>query len=157
MQPNLKTNNGELSKNPTATVDSGRASDTIRHRSQSPQEALGLSGQSGLFKASLQAGALFAVVFGVLTVIPYFMQKQQAAAKLNAPPEEKTETPPETVAPAPKPAPNPEPTPKTPTGPKVPGKDDLLNKLGETGTKSGTPKSKDPFKAGGEDDLPGLK
>lgn len=132
--------------------------ETLRHhRSQSPQESLGLTGQSGLFKASLQAGVLFAIGFAVLTVVPYFLERQSVAAKANAPTPEKTEVAP---APTPTPTPNPETTPKTPptpTGPKVVGKDDILNKLGETGTKGGTPKTKDPFKGTGDDDLPGLK
>jgi len=153
MQPNLKSKNGELTKGSTGT-----GTDSLRHhRNQTPQEALGITGKGGLFKASIQAGILFAIVFAVLTVVPYFMSKQGAAAKVNAPAgPEKVEdaTPP--VAPQPKTTPTPEITPKTPTG-KIPGKDDLLNKLGETGTKNGTPKTKDPFKAGGEDDLPGLK
>jgi hypothetical protein len=159
MQPTRTNQNGELAKGATAAADPGRIADVLPHRAKTPQEALGLSGTGGLFKASLQATVLFGVVIGLLTVVPYFLQKPQDGAKAVAPPqpEEKTD---DAVAPAPQPKGTPDPTaktPATPTGPKVQPKDDLLNKLGETGTKSGTPKSKDPFKAGGDDDLPGLK
>ncbi|WP_439631762.1 hypothetical protein [Gemmata sp.] len=157
MQPPRTNQNGELAK--VATADPGRIADVLPHRAKTPQEALGLSGTGGLFKASLQATVLFGLVIGLLTVVPYFLQKPQDGAKAAAPapPDEKTD---DTTAPAPQPKGTTDPatkTPATPTGPKVQPKDDLLNKLGETGTKSGTPKSKDPFKAGGEDDLPGLK
>lgn len=158
MQPAHTNQNGELAKGATAAADPGRITDVLPHRAQTPQEALGLAGTGGLFKASLQATVLFGLVIGLLTVVPYFMHKPQDGAKAPAAaqPDEKAD---DTTAPAPQPkATDPAPkTPAAPTGPKVQPKDDLLNKLGETGTKTGTPKSKDPFKAGGDDDLPGLK
>lgn len=149
MQPNLKNKNGEL---PRGQAASPLNAEGLHLRAQTAQESLGLAGKGGLFKASIQASVLFAIVFAVLTFVPYFLEGQKSAAKPNTPA-------PEQVDPAPTPTPvNPDPSPKTPISPnpKVSGKEEFLIKGGETGTKSGTPKPKDPFGTG-TDDLPGLK
>jgi hypothetical protein len=152
MQPNLTNKNGELSK---ASGGSASSAEVMHLRTQSAQESLGLGTQNGLFKATILAGILFAVVFGVLTVVPYFVSSQNAGAKnLTPPTPEKTE-PEQNQNPTTAPDPSPKP-PVTPS-PKISGKEEMLIKGGETGTKTGTPKSKDPFKSGPDDDLPGLK
>ncbi len=110
--------------------------------SQSPKESLGLSSQSGLLNASILAGIGFAVVFAALTFGPYYWEKSQAATKVNAPaPAEKIGTPAAgqpTVAPAPS---TPDPAGKlppvgAPVSGKQPGKGDIVDKLGENGTKT---------------------
>ncbi|MFO0823164.1 MAG: hypothetical protein U0792_08595 [Gemmataceae bacterium] len=152
MQPNIRNNNGELSKTPGGSTSSG---EVLHLRTQTAQESLGITNQNGLFKATILAGILFAVVFGVLTVVPYFISSQNAGGKnLTPPTPEKTE--PEQT-PNPTPAPDPSPKPPVTPSPKISGKEEMLIKGGETGTKTGTPKSKDPFKSGPDDDLPGLK
>ncbi|MCE9567707.1 MAG: hypothetical protein K8U57_37375 [Planctomycetes bacterium] len=148
MQANTQTKHGEL---PNGQLTA--SNDPRRHvRSQTPQESLGLSGKSGLFKASLQASVLFAIVFGVLTFIPFMLEgakKNTATATPVVPPADKTdEASPNT---APQPTPKPEGTPKTPTNPKISPKDDYLIKSGESGTKTGSPKTKDPFKTNDDD------
>lgn len=111
-------------------------------RTHSPQESLGLSTRSGLFKASVQAGVGFVVLFAGLTVGPYFWEKSQAGAKASSPAPAEKAGPPAAGQPAVAPAPS---TPDTggklpagsPTaGGKVPGKGDIVDKLGENGTKT---------------------
>jgi len=151
-----KTNTGDLPNGQLTT-----SNDPRRHvRSQTPQESLGLSGKSGLFKASVQAGIIFAIGFAVLTFIPFLLESAKGTkATVNANPAAAPGDQPADTSPSTAPQPSTPTTPKTdtttktPTNAKIPGKDDILNKLGETGTKTGSPKSKDPFKANGDDDL----
>ncbi len=111
-------------------------------RTQSPQESLGLSARAGLVKASIQAGIGFVVLFAGLTVGPYFWEKSQASTEAAPAPAEKSDTPPAgqpPVAPAPS-SPDPAAPGKLPpagvtAGAKVPGKGDIVDKLGENGTK----------------------
>jgi hypothetical protein len=109
----------------------------------SSAQAFGPSGGSGLLKASLQAGVGFAIVIAGLTFGPYFWEKSHAATNAAPKPSEKGDTPSASqpaVAPAPTPAdPNAgsKAPPSSPTAGKPPnGKDDILNKLGENGTKA---------------------
>lgn len=165
MQSNLP--NGEVSKGSHAApvptrgaLETPGIADTLRQlRSQTPSESLGLASQSGLFKASIQAGVVIGVLFALLTVGPYLYEKSKGGAK-------KEEPAPAEKADGDKAAPQPAAQPTNPTSPdtggkqatvpspvgKNNGKDDILNKLGESGTKTGNPKLKDPFKAGGGDD-----
>lgn len=127
-------------------------------RSRSPEESLGVKGEPGLLKSSVQAGVVTAVLFALLTAGPYAMAKM-------FPPAPKTTKPTTADTPAPKDAPaTPSTAPetvakKTPETPAVPGKTpakgDILNKLGETGTKKGTPS--DPFNKADDDLLKDLK
>jgi hypothetical protein len=134
--PNGEPQKGQSPATPTSTQDAAH----------SAQDSLGLSSSAGLLKASVQAGIGFAVVFAALTFGPYFWEKSHAATKATpAPTEKDTPTaaqPTQPAAPAPAPS-----TPadsnanaKTPTGTPTTGKqpkgDDILNKLGENGTKA---------------------
>ncbi|MBM3982536.1 MAG: hypothetical protein FJ304_20145 [Planctomycetes bacterium] len=104
----------------------------------STNDALGLSAQSGLIKASVQAGVVFAVLLAALTVGPFYWDKSQANTKAAPDAADKGDKPAAQVPQAPAPA---VPDPKGPNpvaggpSPKQPGKGDLLDKLGETGTK----------------------
>lgn len=105
------------------------------------KEALGQTAPSGLLKASVQAGIGFAVLFAGLTFGPYYWQKSQASTKAAPEPAEKQTTTPAPVAVAPPPStPNPK-GPQPPVPGKPAGKDDILNKLGENGTKTAPGKS----------------
>lgn len=107
-------------------------------------QAFGPSGGSGLLKASIQAGIGFAIVIAVLTFGPYFWEKSHATTNASPTPAEKGDAPSANqpaVAPAPTPAdPNAgsKGQPSSPTaGKQSNGKgDDILNKLGENGTKA---------------------
>lgn len=93
----------------------------------------------GLLKASLQAGAGFVVLFAGLTFGPYFWDKSQAASKADPKPAEKAEPKPAEPQPPTAPTPSPaDPSAKTgaPVVGKPPGKDDIVSKLGENGTKT---------------------
>jgi hypothetical protein len=161
MQPKLANGETPNGRHPTSPVESPKLTETLRQlRSQTPSEALGLAGRNGLFKASIQAGLIIGVLFALLTVGPYFYEKSKAGAKNeDAAPAEKPEgdkvasptSPPRPSTPTPTDSSSKQPTTPS-TGGKMDPKDDLLGKLGESGTKSGSPKLKDPFKAGGGDD-----
>ena len=111
----------------------------------SPKEALGVSPTSGLLKPSIQAGVGFAVLLAGLTFGPYFWEKSHAATNAPPAPAGKTDAPaagqPPT-APAPSPAtPDPNtaskvPAAGSPAAGKPPAKGDILDKLGESGTKT---------------------
>jgi hypothetical protein len=113
-------------------------------RTQTPKEALGLSADSGLFKASIHAAIGFAVLLAGLTFGPYFWEKSQAAANGTPPPAGQPGTPAPSQPPgAPAPSPH-DPVPSSPgklpsgspTAGKQPGKGDIVDKLGENGTKA---------------------
>lgn len=135
-------------------------SDMLRQlRSRSPQESLGVSEQSGLGRSFIQATIITAIVFALLTLGPYFYEKayppapKQAKTHANENPENANPTPsnpsadntakkgPETLT----------------TQPKVAGKKDILDVLGESGTKSGTPKGGNPLDRKEDDLLKDLK
>lgn len=144
---------------PTAPpTDSPGLADGLRTlRTQTATESLGLGEQSSLLKASLQASVGFVILFAALTFGPFVYQNFQSNAKENAPAKQEAKPPTEPTTPTPAPEPSPKQPNGTPSTGKIPGKGDILDKLGENGTKTGAPKVKDPFKAGGDDDLPGLK
>jgi hypothetical protein len=150
MTPNLV--NGEISKGQSANQAGTSAviADALRAmRNRSPEESLGLTGESGLMKSSLIAfGAIFLVLLG-LTLVPYLLDKS-----LPPGPKQPNTAPangPEVVAPSAaatpdSPLPNPGAVAKNPadgakdTAKGQPKKKDLLDKLGETGTKTASPK-----------------
>jgi hypothetical protein len=126
----------------------------------SPQESLGLTASNGLFKASIQAGIGFALLLAGLTFGPYFWDKSQGAAKANAPAPAKSDSP---AVSQPPPAPPPSaPEPKAPSGAptavgKPPGKSgDILDKLGESGTKT-APAKVNPLDKKDDDILKDIK
>ncbi|OWK44501.1 hypothetical protein [Fimbriiglobus ruber] len=140
----------------TATADRGRVPDVSdalrRFRTQDPQEALGLSQEGGLLRPCIQAGVVIAILFAALTVIPYFLAKQNtgdgnpaAAAKPDTPaaaadqPKADAGTP-NTPDAGPKKAPNGSSVAADATKPPVGAKSDILNKLGENGTKTSNSK-----------------
>lgn len=106
-------------------------------RTQTPEEALGINAGSNLVSSCLIATGLTAVVLAVLTVGPYFVGKVGGTPAAQAAPAKPDETP----APVETPKPDPNTTAKKPAEtPKPAGKTDILDKLGETGTKTGNPK-----------------
>ena len=132
--PNGAPQNGQLS---TATA---------QPPAPTPKEALDAAPGSGLFKACVQAGVGFAALLAALTFGPYYWDKSHASTNAAPATKEKTDAPPANqppVAPAPSPAapdPNAKGAPGSPVVGKPPGKGDILDKLGESGTKTAPPK-----------------
>lgn len=135
------------------------ATNTEPRTTLSPNDALGLSAPTGLIKASIQAGVVFAVLLAALTVGPYYWDKSQANTKATPDATDKGDKP---AAPVPQAPPPSVPDPKGPNpvaggpGPKPPGKGDLLDKLGETGTK-GAPTKTNPLDKKDDDLLKDIK
>lgn len=162
MTPTL---NGEAPKGPSAATPAGESVRT--ETSHSAQESLGLSRSNGLIKASIQAGVGFAIVFAGLTFGPYFWDKSHASTKAPAP-AEKADAPaanqPNQSATAPAPSTPTDPgagskvPPGTPTAGKQPNPkgDDILNKLGESGTKT-APAKVNPLDKKDDDILKDIK
>lgn len=122
---------GATNAHPSATLP--------RTRTQTPEEALGINAGSNLMSSCIIATGLTAAVLAVLTVGPYFMGKAGGEKAVQAAPVKPDETP----APVEQPKPDPNATAKKPpTTPDTtkPPKTDVLDKLGETGTKTGNPK-----------------
>lgn len=113
-----------------------------RFRQQTPTEALGLGADVSLFRSCVHAGLITLVLFAIFTAGPYFWGKSKPAPEA-APAAAPT---PETPAPTPSTPPpgqvpnDPVAAKAPPTGPAPAGKADLLDKLGESGTKSANPK-----------------
>ena len=132
--PNGEPQNKQHAKSPAR-------SDALRTRA--PRNALGDSARRDLILASGLAAIGFAVVFAGLTFGPYFWGTSQGSAKPTPDPVDKTVTPADQPPVTPAPAPR-EPGAKLPTSPtpgKLPNsKDDIVNKLGENGTKTAPPK-----------------
>jgi hypothetical protein len=133
--------NGEAPKGRTATPAAG-VIETLRHlRARSPQESLGVQTQHGLLKASLLAAVITGAALVALTAGPYFMHKAApaGAAPAAAPNSGGGDSP----APAPAPSTSPNTEAKKPAGEpgKTPKGKDLPDVLGESGVKTGTPKS----------------
>lgn len=111
-----------------------------------PKEALDAAPASGLFKACVQAGIGFAALLAALTFGPYYWDKSHASTNAAPAPKEKGDAPQAgqpPVAPAPSPVtpdPNTKGAPGSPVAGKPPGKGDILDKLGESGTKNAPPK-----------------
>jgi hypothetical protein len=142
--------NGEAPKNSAqlARSESSASASVIEAlrqlRNRSPEEMLGVNSKSGLRTACLQATAGAVAIILLLTIIPYFVAK---AEKKNAAPE----TPAKEVAPEPRESASPT-TPATKTEPdkvakknsgtdpeKPLKKKELIDKLGESGVKTGKP------------------
>lgn len=131
-------------------------------RAPTLRDAFGPSDHGSLLGASLMAAGGFAVLLAVLTFGPFLFTKAQPAANAAPTPAEKPESPPaaQAVAPAPKsPADN---SPKAPAaGTSVAGKqpakkDDILDKLGESGTKT-APAKVNPLDKKDDDILKDIK
>ena len=109
-----------------------------------------------MLKASIQAAIGFAVLFAALTVGPYFLDKSQASAPPKKSPDEKgapAAAQPTPTAPAPA---SPEPNTKGPVAGKPAGKDDIVSKLGENGTKT-APAKVNPLDKKDDDILKDIK
>lgn len=110
-----------------------------------------------MLKASLQAAVGFAVLFAGLTVGPYFWDKSQASANPKKAPDEKA--PPAASQPTPTVPPPASPDPNLKAGStasKLPGKDDIVSKLGENGTKT-APAKVNPLDKKDDDILKDIK
>ena len=141
MKPNSV--NGEPSRGPSA-APAARVTETLRVlRNRSPQQSLGVNAESGLLKAFLQSTVMILAVLAALTVGPYIWDKQHPAAAQPAKPDavEKQEAAvpsPATTTPGPEAiAKKPVDVPKDST--KTPPKKDILDILGESGSKEGNP------------------
>ena len=128
--------------------------DTLRRlRNQSPAESLGLPAGNGLMKPFLQAAAATAILFVLLTVIPYFVDTPKPVEAKGTPPTVEKQEPAE--APKPPPTATAGPEAKAPTlSPK--GKADVLDKLGENGTKT-APAKVNPLDKKDDDILKDIK
>jgi hypothetical protein len=138
------SSNGQLTATRTA-ADSPVLTETLRRlRNQTPAESLGLAAGSGLLKPFLQAAAASLILLALLTVVPYFVDPPKSAEAKGPPPipERQEPAPSETPKDQQPSKPGPEGTAKTPTpaSPKGNKGDDILNKLGENGTKTASPK-----------------
>ncbi len=142
MTPTLS--NGQPQKGPLPVTQAEPSAPTDSphpDRTRSPRDVLGQSARSDLLVASLVAGIGFVALFAGLTVGPYYWEKWQATANAPAPAEKPDAPPPgPPVAPAPS-VPDPGASNKLPPGGspvsgKPPAKGDILDKLGENGTKA---------------------
>jgi hypothetical protein len=112
-----------------------------RTRGKNPQEVLGLVAQSGLTWALLQATIGCVALLAVLTFVPFVWSKLGGAPAATPKPAPEQAAKPEAPAVANPPRTEPERT-ATGTNDTKPADPDKLNtKLGESGTKTGTPKS----------------
>jgi hypothetical protein len=135
------SSNGQMTAAPRSAPDSPEFAETInRMRRKTPAESLGLPAGTGLLKPFLQAGAATLVLLALLTVIPHFVDPPKSAEANTTPPagekqepqaQPKDQTPPKTAS---------DPLAKVPAGKAPPGKGDILEKLGENGTKTASPK-----------------
>lgn len=131
------------------------ASALPRTRIQTPEEALGLGAGGNLLSSCVIATGLTAVLLAALTAGPYFADKLAGPKAAVAGPAKPDDTAPAATDPAkPDPTAGKKPTASDTTKPPA-GSTDILNKLGETGTKTGTPKSNPLDK--GDDLLKDLK
>ena len=146
MNPNLA--NGNASKGQSANRSNSAANtdlaNTVRTlRGRTPRESLGADDQHGLFRPFLLASVVTALVFVALTAGPYFLNQSHSTAAIPAKPVPTEGT--DVASPTPPPSqPNPEViAKKTSDNPAVtvkpPAKKDLMNILGESGTKTGNP------------------
>ena len=137
--------NGEATKTtlagPRTSAGFSNVADSLRHlRSQTPEESLGLSGESGLLKPFLLATAITAILLAILTAIPYFLAKQSDPTTKQVQPAPEV---PEAAPAAPvqnDPSKTPAVTPPVPGKTSTPKSKDLVDILGESGTKKANPK-----------------
>lgn len=131
--------NGQLTASRPA-ADSPVLTDTIkRMRNQTPAESLGLPAGNGLMKPFLQATAACLILLVLLTVVPYFVDPPKSEAKGPPPIPERNE-PAETPKDQPPAKASPEANSKVSTPNTKGNKGDILDKLGENGTKTVSPK-----------------
>lgn len=137
--------NGEPTK---ATLTAPRTSagftnvaESLRHlRSQTPEESLGLASESGLLRPMLMATVATGVLLALLTAIPYFLARQSdSTPKQVQPAPEVPEGAPAVTTPN-DPAKPPVVTPPVPGKSPSPKSKDILDVLGESGTKKSNPK-----------------
>ncbi len=142
--------NGQPSR--TTASDSPVLTETLRRlRNQSPRESLGLPDGSGLMKPFIQAGIVTAVLIGLLTVLPYFLDKGKTTeAKGTLPAGEKQES-----SETPKQA-TPESPVKAPSGTKGDTKAEVVSKLKENVSKP-APLSVNPLDKKDDDLLKDIK
>lgn len=136
------SSNGQLTASRSA-ADLPVLTETLKRlRNQTPAESLGLPAGSGLLKPFLQATVACLILLALLTVVPYFVDPPRSEAKGPPPiPERPEPAPGETPKDQNPSKANTDGTPKTQTtGAKGNKGDDILNKLGENGTKSASPK-----------------
>ena len=141
--------NGEVPKGQSATQPSTGAviADALRTmRNRSPEESLGLNGESGLMTSSLIAfGGIFLILLA-LTLVPYLLDKS-----FSSPPKQPNPTPAdgtEVIVPSPattaeSPSSNPGAVAKNPsdTSKSPSKKKDFPDHLGENGVKNANPKT----------------
>jgi hypothetical protein len=139
--PNGEPQKGQSSATPASAPGQGST--------HTAQESFGPAAGSGLIKASIQAGIGFAIVLAGLTFGPYFWEKSHAATNAVPAPAEKGDTQtasqptnPPAAAPTPSTPTDPNANSKAPSGNPTAGKQpngkgtDILDKLGENGTKT---------------------
>lgn len=144
MTPKLAKGDPRNGQTATAHPPADGMMDSLRHlRARSPQESLGLKTERGLLKAFVQAALVTGVVFAALTVGPYYLQKQSGAAPQTEPAPAPADAAPPAAPPPSTPAPDAtaKKTPAPAADPGKPaGKKDLMDVLGEGGTKKSSPK-----------------
>lgn len=131
---------------PEPAADGPDVSDVLRQlRNRSPEESLGVNAQHGLWNSTLWAFGIIAVLFALLTVGPYLYERQfpSAAAKSDKIADDKEKKEPSNTTP-----PNTDPNTvvkKDPEQlkipPKVVGKKEPVDVMGEGGTKKANPKN----------------
>jgi len=137
--------NGEATKstsvNPRNSAGFTNAADSLRHiRSQTPEESLGLTSEGSLLKPFLLATAIAVIMLAAFTAIPYFLAKQ------SDPTPKQVQPAPEVPEAAPAAPVQNDPSKPPVVSPTVPGKSttpkskDILDVLGESGTKKANPK-----------------
>ena len=146
MNPNLTNGNaskGQSASRANSSFDTDAPNSQCTPRGRTAQESLGADDQHGLLRPFLLASIVTAVVFAALTAGPYLLNQSHSTAAIPTKPVPTEGS--DVASPTPPPSqPNPEAVAKkTPDNPAVtgkpPAKKDLLNVLGESGTKTGNP------------------
>jgi hypothetical protein len=130
--------NGTVAKVEHNASTKAALAETLRQLpKKSAQEALGLPVGTGLLVPFTVAAIGIMLSLIVLTAIPYAMAKVSTTSEKPAVPDstEKQEQPATTQPPSAPTTSNPTPDSSSKVNPKVPGKGDILDKLGENGKK----------------------
>lgn len=136
--------NGEATKtNPASSRASGNylgVAESLRHlRSQTPEESLGLAKETGLLMPSVIAAILAGILLAGWTTLSYVLSSGAEPTPATTSPEpEKPESNPTTPPPT-DPGVPPSATTKPAAKPSTPKSKDLLDILGENGTKKANP------------------
>ncbi|MSR54488.1 MAG: hypothetical protein EXS09_14545 [Gemmataceae bacterium] len=138
--PNGEANQATLtnSRNPASFT-----ADSLRHmRNQTPEESLGLSSEGSLLKPFLLATAIAAIMLVAFTAMPYFLAKQAdpTPKQVQAAPEAPEAAPAASVPADPSKSPAATTATSTPGKTPSPKSKDILDVLGESGTKKANPK-----------------